>query len=117
MTDNQETADVALSDVEAELCRLPDVAAARIVTDHRAVRSRSMSSATRGSSQSRSCATCSRSRSTSFGLELDRRIISVVQLSPDGDESAPTSSQATNARLLVTALESSVTGVRAHRFA
>jgi hypothetical protein len=113
MTDNQETADVALSDVEAELCRLPDVAAARIVTDHlgRPVEVHVLGNT--GKQPKQVVRDVQSVALTSFGLELDRRIISVVQLTPDGNEPLSSSSRDRNERLLVTALDSSVTGVRA----
>lgn len=113
MTDNQETADVALSDVEAELCRLPDVAAARIVTDHagRPVEVHVLGNT--GKQPKQVVRDVQSVALTSFGLELDRRIISVVQLTPDGDESGPATSREQDARLLLTALDSSVAGVRA----
>jgi hypothetical protein len=113
MTDNQETADVALSDVEAELCRLPDVAAARIVTDHlgRPVEVHVLGNT--GKQPKQVVRDVQSVALTSFGLELDRRIISVVQLSPDSNESLPVGSREKHERLLLTALDSSVTGVRA----
>ncbi len=84
MMDEPEGGSLDLAEVEAELCRLPDVAAVRIVADPigRPVEVHVL--AHTGKRPSRSSATSSPSRSASFGIELDRRIVSVVQLGPNG---------------------------------
>jgi hypothetical protein len=75
-----------LTDLERELCRLPEVNAARIVTDQvgRPTEVHILASPAKHAKQvARDVQSVAMA---SFGLELDRRIISVVQL--DGGETA-----------------------------
>jgi hypothetical protein len=82
--DEQQTPSLDLRDVEAELTRLPDVAAVRIVANEsgRPVEVHVLANTNKHAKQvvrdiqSVALAT--------FGLELDRRIVSVVQLGPNG---------------------------------
>lgn len=71
-------------DLERELCRLPDVSAARIVTD-RTDRPTEVHVLARPGKPAKQVARDVQSVAlASFGLELDRRIISVVQLGANG---------------------------------
>ena len=94
MVNEQQTPSLDLRDVEAELCRLPDVAAVRIVSNDigRPVEVHVLANTSKHAKQvvrdiqSVAMAT--------FGLDLDRRIVSVVQLGPNGagstaEENAP----------------------------
>ena len=84
MPDEQLASVFDLTEVEAELCRLPDVTAVRIVTDpadrpievHVLARSGKAAKQIVRDVQSVALA--------SFGIELDRRIVSVVQLAANG---------------------------------
>lgn len=84
MAEDQMPSVVDFTDVEAELCRLPDVTAVRIVADeigrpievHVLARSGKPAKQVVRDVQSVAMA--------SFGIELDRRIVSVVQLAADG---------------------------------
>src|SRR5205807_127108 len=77
--------DVDLSDIEKELCRLPDVNAVRIVTD--AVgRPKEIHVLAGTNKQPKQVARDIQSVAmATFGLEIDHRIISVVQLVEPGD--------------------------------
>jgi hypothetical protein len=84
MINEQQTPELDLRDVEAELCRLPDVAAVRIVSNEsgRPVEVHVLANTSKHAKQVvrdiQSVALAS------FGLEIDRRIVSVVQLGPNG---------------------------------
>ena len=78
-----------LTDVEREICRLPDVAIARIVDDAGG-RITEVHVVARGPKHPKQVARDVQSVAlASFGLELDRRIISVVQLGDDDTLGAP----------------------------
>jgi hypothetical protein len=76
-------------ELERELCRLPEISAARVVTDGigRPTEVHILAAGTKHAKQIvrdvQSVALAS------FGIELDRRIVSVVQLSADGDTPPP----------------------------
>lgn len=75
--------------IEREICRLPDVAVTRIVTDHDTGRVTEVHVVAHGTKHPKQIARDVQSVAlASFGLELDRRIISVVQLGDD-DVEAP----------------------------
>ena len=78
--DDAEVEDHILAELERELCRLPDVTAARIVFDgaHRPVEVHVV--AQQGKHPKQIVRDVQSIALASFGLELDRRIISVVQL-------------------------------------
>ncbi len=83
--DDAQADDPTLAELERELCRLPDVTAARIVPDgayrpievHILARPGKPAKQVVRDVQSVALAT--------FGIELDRRIVSVVQLGENGD--------------------------------
>ncbi len=83
--DDAQVEDHILAELERELCRLPDVTAARIVFDgaHRPVEVHIL--ARPGKPAKQLVRDVQSVALASFGIELDRRIVSVVQLSENGD--------------------------------
>jgi hypothetical protein len=113
MGDDQLTDDTDLRDVEAELCRLPDVVAARIVADAigRPVEVHVL--AQMGKHAKQVVRDVQSVALASFGLELDRRIVSVVQLGPNGSESSDgIASGAVPVRPRIVSIEAQTTRVR-----
>jgi hypothetical protein len=96
MAYEQQTADLEMHAVEAELRRLPDVAAVRVVADDigRPVEIHVL--AHTGKHAKQVVRDVQSVALASFGLEIDRRIVSVVQLTPNGE--ATTSANALAAR-------------------
>jgi hypothetical protein len=84
MADEQTPPTLDLSEVETELCRLPDVTAARLVADPigRPLEVHVLAKA--GKAAKQIVRDVQSVALASFGLELDRRIVSVVQLSSNG---------------------------------
>lgn len=84
MADDEVTAGFDLTEVESELCRLPDVTAVRIVTDQvgRPVEVHVLAHA--GKPAKQIVRDVQSVALASFGLDLDRRIVSVVQLAANG---------------------------------
>ena len=111
MNDEILTSGIDLRDVEVELCRLPDVTAVRIVADHldRPIEVHVLALATKHAKQVvrdvQSVALAS------FGLEIDRRIVSVVQLDATGDGS-PTAAPHAPARPRIGAIETQTAELR-----
>ena len=85
MGDQMQTTNVDLRDLEIELCRLPDVVAARIVENEDAEPVEVHVLANTGKPAKQVARDIQSVALTSFGIDLDRRIISVVQLSGNGD--------------------------------
>jgi hypothetical protein len=83
--DDAQVEDHTLADLERELCRLPDVTAARIVPDgaHRPIEVHIL--ARPGKPAKQVVRDVQSVALASFGIELDRRIVSVVQLGKNGD--------------------------------
>src|SRR5262245_35272954 len=84
MADEQMMSALDLTEVEAELCRLPDVTAVRLVADPigRPVEVHVLAHA--GKPAKQIVRDVQSVALASFGLEFDRRIVSVVQLSANG---------------------------------
>lgn len=84
MAEDQMPSVVDFTDVEAELCRLPDVTAVRLVTDEidRPIEVHVLARA--GKPAKQIVRDVQSVAMASFGIELDRRIVSVVQLAADG---------------------------------
>ena len=80
--------DLDLTDVEREICRLPDVSIARLVADSRGIVTEAHIVAYPGKHPKQIVRDVQSIALASFGLELDRRIVSVVQLGGDalGDQ-------------------------------
>ena len=72
--------EVDLAEVEREICRLPDVSIARLVTDSTGRISEAHIVANPGKHPKQIVRDVQSIALASFGLELDRRVISVVQL-------------------------------------
>src|SRR5215468_4874170 len=77
--------DLELGDVEREICRLPDVSIARIVADRGGRVTEVHVVAQPGKRPKQIVRDVQSIALASFGLELDRRIVSVVQLSSAGE--------------------------------
>ena len=99
-----------LRDVETELCRLPDVAAARIVADHLGRPVEVHILANDGKHPKQIVRDIQSVALASFGLEFDRRIVSVVQLGTERQDAATTPSPTTVDRARVVAVESRMSG-------
>jgi hypothetical protein len=84
MADDQMMSALDLTEVEAELCRLPDVTAVRLVADPigRPLEVHVLAHA--GKPAKQIVRDVQSVALASFGLEFDRRIVSVVQLSANG---------------------------------
>ena len=84
MADEQMMSALDLTEVEAELCRLPDVTAVRLVADPigRPLEVHVLAHA--GKPAKQIVRDVQSVALASFGLEFDRRIVSVVQLSANG---------------------------------
>lgn len=84
MADEQMTVALDLTEVETELCRLPEVTAVRLVADHIGRPTEVHVLAHAGKPAKQIVRDVQSVALASFGLELDRRIVSVVQLSANG---------------------------------
>jgi hypothetical protein len=85
MVDDGETTQIDFGDVEIELCRLPDVVAARVVANSFGEPIEVHILAHTGKHAKQIVRDVQSVALTSFGIDLDRRIVSVVQLSSNGD--------------------------------
>jgi hypothetical protein len=105
-------ADLDLAAVETELCRLPDVAAVRIVADTAGRPIEVHVLAHTGKHPKQVVRDIQSVALASFGIELDRRIVSVVQLGPNGtsDTAVPTATEVARARIIST--QSHTSGLR-----
>jgi hypothetical protein len=109
MPDEQQTADSDATALESELCRLPDVVAARLVTDDIGRPLEIHVLAHTGKHAKQIVRDVQSVALASFGLDIDRRIVSVVQLAPNGD-SAP--APEAPSRIKAQGIEVSTTGLR-----
>jgi len=110
---DEQTAEIDLESVETEFCRLPDVVAARIVPDNRGRPVEIHVLAHTGKHPKQVVRDVQSVALASFGLEVDRRIVSVVQLGPNGSEPAATDAPTPVERLQIAAIETSSSGMRA----
>ncbi len=110
--DEHQTAGSSMGDVEVELCRLPDVVAVRIVTDSigRPVEVHVL--AHTGKHAKQVVRDVQSVALASFGLDIDRRIVSVVQLGPDGEDAAAALAPNAVTRPRIMAVDSHVSGSR-----
>ncbi len=98
-------------ELERELCRLPDVSAARVVTDDIG-RPTEVHILAHGSKHAKQVVRDVQSVAlASFGIEVDRRIVSVVQLHTDGVPTEPAAPAAPDRPVLVH-VASEITGLR-----
>ena len=110
--ENPQTTRPDLEEVEVELCRLPDVVAARIVADEvgRPVEVHVL--AHTGKHPKQVVRDIQSVALASFGLDLDRRIVSVVQLGRDDDETTTALGTAAALRPRIISVDSQLSGVR-----
>jgi hypothetical protein len=102
--------DTEAADIEKELCRLPEVNAARMVTDD-AGRPKELHILAGGTKSPKQIARDIQSVTiATFGLELDHRIISVVQL--DREQLQPIVAPVGQARVAIGAISSEQSGMR-----
>jgi hypothetical protein len=102
--------DTELADIEKELCRLPAVNAARIVADDIGRPKELHVLAAGGKSPKQIARDIQSVAMATFGLELDHRIISVVQL--DTEQLLPILSPVGQARVAIGAISSEQSGMR-----
>jgi hypothetical protein len=111
MTD-QEITGLDVEAVENEISRLPDVVACRIVADSLGRPLEVHVLARPGKHPKQLVRDVQSVALASFGLEVDRRIVSVVQLSPTG-ETRGDKAKPDRARVMIGAIESQIEGRRA----
>jgi hypothetical protein len=100
--------EIDLTEVEQEICRLPDVSIARIVADTTGRVTEVHVVAQEGKHPKQIVRDVQSVALASFGLELDRRIVSVVQLGADSHEPLCTETP----RPSITGITAEVTGLR-----
>ncbi len=99
-------------ELERELCRLPEVSAARVVTDDIG-RATEVHILANGGKQPKQVVRDVQSVAlASFGIELDRRIVSVVQLNGDGAHAVEPPAPIELHRAVVVDVTSETTGLR-----
>ncbi len=99
-------------ELERELCRLPEVSAARVVTDDIG-RATEVHILANGAKQPKQVVRDVQSVAlASFGIELDRRIVSVVQLNGDGAHALEPPAPIELHRAVVVDVTSETTGLR-----
>ena len=109
MDDLEGTDELDLAEVEREICRLPDVSIARLVAEPSGRVSEVHVVAHPGKHPKQIARDVQSIALASFGLELDRRIISVVQL---GGEAFDAESAAVGIRPSVVAITAEASGLR-----
>ncbi len=113
--DEDQTTELDFESVETEFCRLPDVVAARIVTDDLGRPVEIHVLAHTGKHAKQVVRDLQSVALASFGLEIDRRIVSVVQLGPNGSASPTASAAPTSTptkRVRITSIETTTAGMR-----
>ena len=111
MIDENLTATIDLRDVEAELCRLPDVGAVRIVADDLGRPVEIHVLAHTGKQPKQIVRDIQSVTLASFGLEIDRRIVSVVQLGANGD-ATPAAPHPPPSRPRICSIDARTSGMR-----
>jgi len=112
MAEDQQAADLDMQAVEAELRRLPDVAAVRVVTDEIGRPIEIHVLAHTGKHAKQVVRDVQSVALASFGLEIDRRIVSVVQLTPNGDTPTATDVPQTAPRVRAVGIQASTVDLR-----
>jgi hypothetical protein len=113
MGEDEQATEFDLESVETELCRLPDVVAARIVSDEVGRPAEIHVLAHTGKHPKQVVRDVQSVALASFGLEIDRRIVSVVQLGPNGSATAASDALAPVKRAQIAMIETSTAGMRA----
>jgi len=112
MADDLDAADLDMRAVEAELKRLPDVAAVRVVTDEIGRPIEIHVLAHTGKHAKQVVRDVQSVALASFGLEIDRRIVSVVQLTPNGDTPVATEAVPAPTRVRALGIQASTVDLR-----
>jgi len=102
-----------LDGLELELCRLPDVSSARVVTDESGYPTEVHVLATPGKPAKQIARDVVSVALASFGLEVDRRIVSVVQLGGNGRTTEEDRVAAAAFRPRIVSITTDATGLRA----
>jgi len=113
MGEDEQTTEFDLESVETELCRLPDVVAARIVPDEVGRPAEIHVLAHTGKHPKQVVRDVQSVALASFGLEIDRRIVSVVQLGPNGSGTTASDALVPVKRAQLAVVETSTAGMRA----
>jgi hypothetical protein len=108
----QEIAGLDVQAIETEIARLPDVVAVRIVADPLGRPLEVHVLAHPGKHPKQVVRDVQSVALASFGLDIDRRIVSVVQLGPTGATSAAEAAESVAARVGIGAIQSQVEGRR-----
>lgn len=112
MPEDQLTSDLDLRALEAEFCRLPDVMAARVVADDAGRPVEVHVLAGTGKHAKQVVRDIQSVALASFGIDVDRRIVSVVQLGEDGaGDELPDRSTGVQ-RMRIISIDTSSTGIR-----
>jgi hypothetical protein len=104
--------DIDLTEVEREICRLPDVSIARIVADDIGHVTEVHVVAHEGKHPKQIVRDVQSVALASFGLELDRRIVSVVQLGEHVSANGSVNGSADATRLSIAGITAESTGLR-----
>ncbi|MCU1462498.1 MAG: hypothetical protein JWO37_2573 [Acidimicrobiales bacterium] len=107
-----EPADLDVTEIERELCRLPEVNAARIVIDEIGRPTEIHILATSGKHAKQVARDIQSVAMATFGLELDRRIISVVQLDGGQRDETVIGTPMRGGRVIVGTITSEQSGLR-----
>jgi hypothetical protein len=113
MGDEDQTTELDFESIETELCRLPDVVAARIVSDDLGRPVEIHVLAHTGKHAKQVVRDVQSVALASFGLEVDRRIVSVVQLEPNGSNPAVAAEAMPSNRVRIASIDTSSAGMRA----
>ncbi len=105
--------DAEVIELERELCRLPEVSAARVVTDGHGHPSEVHILATATKHAKQVVRDVQSVALASFGIELDRRIVSVVQLGTEDDAAAGAAVTIAPFRPALVNVSTEVSGLRA----
>jgi hypothetical protein len=112
MAEEHQAADLDTRALEAELLRLPDVVAVRVVTDDVGQPIEVHVLANTGKHAKQIVRDVQSVALASFGLEIDRRIVSVVQLTPNGDTSVPAAAPPALPRVRALGIQASTIDLR-----
>ncbi|HEX4775677.1 MAG TPA: hypothetical protein VFW74_02790 [Acidimicrobiia bacterium] len=104
--------DLELRDLEREICRLPDISAARIVADDSGMPAEVHVLALPGKHPKQVVRDIQSVALASFGIEIDRRVVSVVQFGADGPSVGQPAAEAIAARPTIDAITAETSGLR-----
>ncbi|HET8601159.1 MAG TPA: hypothetical protein VFL99_12590 [Segeticoccus sp.] len=104
--------DLELRELERELCRLPDISAARIVADETGMPTEVHVLALPGKHPKQVVRDIQSVALASFGIEIDRRVVSVVQFGADGPPAGEPAAGAQAGRPTIEAITAETSGLR-----